>query len=373
MLALRRTTLPYRYIYTFKSSPCPPLRCSPGLRNYSSTARGGRQDDNRTKKIEEETLPYYTPANFYPAYIGEILSKYEVVGKLGFGASSTVWLAQDLGQEKYVALKIFARDVSPNLAHEVKIYDYLSTIASEHPGRKHIRTCLDSFEVENPDGQHQCLVHQPLWESLRALQNQDSRRKLTEELLRPVLWCILQAIDYLHSECHLVHTDIKANNIVLGLGDESVLEAFVKEEAANPGPRNIYADRTIYQSRAITRPKTIGLPILSDFGLARFRGSDRDDMGPFLQRTSIRFLGPPPVSFLERSETSWKYFDHSGRLTTGVDLSDKQSLDTREERLDGENKRLFLEFVKSMLRWDPNERLTARELLDDPWLNNYNL
>ncbi|OAG33821.1 hypothetical protein AYO21_12081 [Fonsecaea monophora] len=327
-------------------------------------------------------------------------------------------------QKKYVAPKIFARDVSPNPAHEVKIYDYLSTIASEHPGRKHIRTCLDSFEVEGPDGKHQCLVHRPLWESLRALQYQDSRRKLTEELLRPVLWCILQAIDYLHSECHLVHTDIKANNIMLSLEDESVLEASVKEEAANPGPRNIYADRTIYQSRAITRPKTIGLPVLSDFGLARFRGGDRnDDIQPEIYRAPeilldmdwsysvdiwnigsmiwdlfynehlfdgydpatnklsnrahisemVAVLGPPPVSFLERSETSWKYFDHSGCLTTGVDLSNKHSLDVREQRLDGENKRLFLEFVKSMLRWDPNERLTARELLDDPWLNNYNL
>lgn len=49
------------------------------------------------RKIEEETLPFYKPSNFYPAYIGQVLaSKYRVVGKLGFGASSTVWLAWDL-------------------------------------------------------------------------------------------------------------------------------------------------------------------------------------------------------------------------------------------------------------------------------------
>lgn len=55
-----------------------------------------RQDNNRGK-IEEETLPFYHPSNFYPAYIGEVLvSQYRVVGKLGFGASSTVWLAWNL-------------------------------------------------------------------------------------------------------------------------------------------------------------------------------------------------------------------------------------------------------------------------------------
>jgi len=64
---------------------------------------------------------------------------------------------------------------------------------------------------------------------------------------------------------------------MLGLGDNSVLEAFEKDEIANPSPRNIYPDRTIYQSRPIDRPKAIGLPLLSDFGLARFEGGNSDD------------------------------------------------------------------------------------------------
>jgi len=43
--------------------------------------------ENNREKIEEETLPYYNPLDFYPTRIGEILaSKYKVVGKLGFGA-----------------------------------------------------------------------------------------------------------------------------------------------------------------------------------------------------------------------------------------------------------------------------------------------
>lgn len=36
---------------------------------------------------------------------------------------------------------------------------------------------------------------------------------------------------------------------------------------------------------------------------------------------------------------------------------------------DGERKRLFLEFIKSMLQWLPEKRRTASELLQDPWLN----
>jgi serine/threonine-protein kinase SRPK3 len=45
----------------------------------------------------EETLPDYLPARYYPVQIGEVFAdRYQVVGKLGFGALSTVWLAHDL-------------------------------------------------------------------------------------------------------------------------------------------------------------------------------------------------------------------------------------------------------------------------------------
>lgn len=48
-------------------------------------------------RIEEETFSDYLAARYYPVRIGEVfISKYQVVGKLGYGAYSTVWLARDL-------------------------------------------------------------------------------------------------------------------------------------------------------------------------------------------------------------------------------------------------------------------------------------
>lgn len=47
--------------------------------------------------MEEENFPFYQPTRYYPVHIGEILaSRYQVVGKLGFGVTSTAWLARDL-------------------------------------------------------------------------------------------------------------------------------------------------------------------------------------------------------------------------------------------------------------------------------------
>lgn len=49
------------------------------------------------QSFEEERLPWYSANQFYPTCIGEILgSRYKVLGKLGYGAHSTVWLCRNL-------------------------------------------------------------------------------------------------------------------------------------------------------------------------------------------------------------------------------------------------------------------------------------
>jgi hypothetical protein len=46
--------------------------------------------------IEEEELPGYHAHRFYPVRLGEVFqSRYQTVAKLGFGSSSTWWLARD--------------------------------------------------------------------------------------------------------------------------------------------------------------------------------------------------------------------------------------------------------------------------------------
>lgn len=46
--------------------------------------------------LEEETLLHYSLRAFYPVKVGETFKRrYKVLGKLGYGSSSTVWLAID--------------------------------------------------------------------------------------------------------------------------------------------------------------------------------------------------------------------------------------------------------------------------------------
>jgi len=44
-----------------------------------------------TQKLEEETQSWHSPDGFYPVKIGEVFqSRYQVVGKLGYGGYSTM-------------------------------------------------------------------------------------------------------------------------------------------------------------------------------------------------------------------------------------------------------------------------------------------
>lgn len=101
----------------------------------------------------------------------------------------------------------------------------------------------------------------------------------------------------------------------------------------------------------------------------------------------VGYYGIPPLAYLGRSEVTNKVFDQedqcSFELCSACSGSDgvlgnwkgaggvvvpEMSLERAEIVLEGEEKRRFLIFVRSMLRWLPEERRQAVELLADPWL-----
>ncbi|KAK8116055.1 CMGC/SRPK protein kinase [Apiospora sp. TS-2023a] len=233
------------------------------------------------QKVEEEKLPDYLPARYYPVRIGEVfVDRYQVVGKLGFGATSTVWLARDLmSQQRHVALKVFIRSQAlgkKRVGNEIAMYRRMEQRASSHPGRGVVRTLLDSFRVDGPDREHLVLAHPPLGESVEGAIRRSSPRHLTVFGVRFVLKDISLALD----------ADIKADNIMFGIADPSLFAEFEEEEIRNPCPRKEIEGRTIYISRAISSPGKIGPPVLCDFGSAVFgdRGEHLECVQPNVYR-----------------------------------------------------------------------------------------
>jgi hypothetical protein len=78
-------------------------------------------------------------------------------------------------------------------------------------------------------------------------------------------------------------------------------------------------------------------------------------------------MGPPPPDFLARSEQSRLFWDANGAWV-GVVPIPKRSLESEESRLQGEEKLLFLAFMRKMLQWRPGDRSSVEDILKDEWL-----
>ncbi|GKZ61335.1 hypothetical protein AnigIFM49718_008045 [Aspergillus niger] len=205
----------------------------------------------------------------------------------------------------------------------------------------------------------------------------------------------------------------------MGIEDTSILSDFEEDEKVNPSPRKIAGDREIYASRKLRKTKQHGRPILCDFGQARF-GSNvyTGDIQPYIYRAPevilrlpwnekvdiwnvgvlawdifqqghlfyardsnknpsdahhlaemIALMGPPPKEMVQNSDYAPKFFDSEGNWKGAVEIS-PISLEKLEGNLEGDSQQLFLQFLRKILKWNPEERQSARELLNDSWLQS---
>ncbi|KNG88037.1 putative protein kinase [Aspergillus nomiae NRRL 13137] len=367
--------------------------------------------------VEEEELPDYKEDRFYPVRLGEIFQdRYQVIAKFGFGSSSTSWLARDLRQGGTSCPYENARLTFIGII----IYDHISRRMGDtsHRGRGNIRRLLDSFQITGPDGKHIVLVFEAAQMSLRDMKLVFRRDGFDEDLVKGAIIELLEALDFLHTYGEIVHTDVHPGNMLLGTNNNNLFQKLKQKEFSSPVPRKpVSPSRTIYLSRLIL-PKE-GPMLLSDFGEARIgsgpHGGDimpleyrapetllymgwsypvdiwsvgltawdllepkrlftaRDEDGELYDAAHlaqlIAALGPPPPEFLAKNpERRADFWDEQGKWLGLASIPKGRTMEALETRL--EDKSGFLRFIRRALTWMPEERPTAKELLEDPWLTD---
>lgn len=425
----------------------------------STISRSGSPDPkapiiSSAKPVEEETLPKYSPQTFYPAKIGEKLHehRYEIVAKLGYGMTATVWLARDLhapanhAARKYVTIKINVNTLTGDfLKGRREIAEKLMKTDSKHPGYSHVRFMLDTFTLKGKHGDHLCIVYDVLREPIDECQSKFSQGVFSSDKLRKLLPALLQGLDYMHDRCHVVHTDLKADNIMMGLGDDpnGVLDRFVLHQQLHPTPRKTpdgHDGHVIYKSSSdlllvgdqdrgeSVSDAMVASAKITDIGLAEWgdRGlqykpiqsnaftcpevllgagwsypADIWNLGVMIWdlietqglfdhistapgkyhanehlALMICLLGPPPKALLDRGLKTCNYFNFDKDKEEWVFKSqklvdkwkDQISFENAVTHMQGENKESFIDFAKKMIAWLPEERWTAAQLLEHPWL-----
>lgn len=106
----------------------------------------------------------------------------------------------------YATLKIHTS--SKVVTREIEIYNHLQRIQSSHAGQSCLRPLIEIFEAQNLDGHntHTCLVHPPLGISLDQLTPLLPDKVMSSSMVRTTMRNILAALDFLHTEAHVIHT-----------------------------------------------------------------------------------------------------------------------------------------------------------------------
>uniref|UniRef100_A0A8C6UW49 non-specific serine/threonine protein kinase n=1 Tax=Neogobius melanostomus TaxID=47308 RepID=A0A8C6UW49_9GOBI len=174
---------------------------------------------------QQENPEDYGVGGYYPVETGEIfVDRYQVVKKLGWGHFSTVWLCWDMVTSQFVALKVVksAQIFTETALDEIKLLKCVRESDSKDPRRERVVHLLDDFRISGVNGEHVCMVLEVLGHQVLRWIIKSKYTGLPLSCVKSIIRQVLQGLDYLHTKCKIIHTDIKPENILLSVDEEYI-------------------------------------------------------------------------------------------------------------------------------------------------------
>jgi serine/threonine-protein kinase SRPK3 len=158
-----------------------------------------------------EDIEDYQPGGYHPISVGDTFDhgRFRVLHKLGFGGSSTVWLARDQREEgdqsRIVTLKAMRADVpSSKVPSEIPELAISQKLRASLPPSESVdfQTVDHHFFVQGPNGSHLFLIFPLAGPSILAMSDSPGRtagsRRLRADLARKVAKQTAMMIHHMH-------------------------------------------------------------------------------------------------------------------------------------------------------------------------------
>ncbi|KFY14237.1 hypothetical protein V491_06115 [Pseudogymnoascus sp. VKM F-3775] len=343
-------------------------------------------DDDSGIIQPHEWLEEYEPGGMHPVTLGDTFcdARYRIQDKLGYGGHSTVWLARDLQEEEWVAMKIKRADASTDELDKdaeirtMKALEKFYVEGSQEKPRTFIRLFY-CFHHEGPNGIHNCLVMELLGPSISAViqVNRDMEAFLAPDTILRTSRQLLEAIEFAH-QAGFVHGDISHHNVTFtcnqALADD---DALVETLGSQPITATYMGE--------LPRPSYLPQQIIFIL-FYQISPFFHDSYHPFncYIRSMVEKLGPlPPVWNAQWNEMKAKdkklevkndsYYQE--RLITDKfeprrkviiqECEEKYMVYRRDEFTDDDYEELkcLLRPIMELLQYEPNKRASLREAL----------
>jgi serine/threonine-protein kinase SRPK3 len=142
-------------------------------------------------------------------FTGKILKNYNVISELGRGSYSIVWLAFNISDNNFYALKVQNPEDYKDGISEMKILKNL-------PNNKNLLKLKETFLKTIGNRRFLCSSYDLCCGNLDTfIRKGEYSNGLNLSIVKKIFLQLIQGLNILHNKCKLIHCDIKTDNILL--------------------------------------------------------------------------------------------------------------------------------------------------------------
>ncbi|KAG6959801.1 hypothetical protein JG688_00009922 [Phytophthora aleatoria] len=325
----------------------------------------------------------------YLVLIGDHLAfRYEVLSALGQGSFGQVVCCLDHRTGKQVAVKIIRnrRKYRDQALVEVKLLTQLQRASDEN---SHVVRMEEFFQFRD----HVCIAFEVLGMNLYDFLKMRHFRGLPMTSVRTIGKQLAQSLAFLKQE-QIIHCDLKPENILLDAstvnGDTGIVDNVTLIDFGSSclegAPMFTYIQSRFYRSPEVLLGHTYSgaidmwsfacILVELHTGHPIFAGENEREQFACI----VEVLDVPPVELVRESKRRLNFFDEVANPADihAVDYVPKPFVNSRGRRRSPGSRSLisavksddpeFLAFLAKCFVWDPSQRLTPEQALQEPWL-----